>query len=206
MRVSINQPYAFPFRGWYRLLECDLHIVLDDAQMIRRGYVHRNQFHDRRGQLQWLTLPLAHAPQDTLIKDMVFAADAQDRWAEQVIRFPALFRLPYDVFYKLMQTWGNFTHYAVDMMVVIASHLGIQPAMQYASTLNLSPDLRGQDRIIAICKAVGANEYLNSPGGRSLYDPAAFEREGIKLEFLEPWKGEQCSVLETLAMPERKAA
>ncbi len=206
MRVSINQPYAFPFRGWYRLLECDLHVVLDDVQMIRRGWCHRNQLHDRKGQLQWLTLPLAYAPQDTLIKDMVFSADAQDRWAEQVIRFPALFRLPHDVFYALMQTWGNFTDYAVGMMDVVYGHIGVLPRLQYASAFNLPPALRGQDRIIAICKAVGATEYINSPGGRALYDPAAFEREGIKLEFLEPWTGEQCSVLETLAATERKAA
>ena len=204
MRVSINQPYAFPIREWYGLLECDLHVVLDDAQHIRRGFGHRNQLRDRNGALQWLTLPLKHAPQDTLIKDMQFADDAQDRWAEQVMRFPAVFRLPYDVFYSFMQVHGRFVDYAVDMMEVCAWRLGIIPAFQWASALDVSPDLRGQDRIIAICKAVGATEYLNSPGGRSLYDQAAFEREGIKLEFLPDYVGPFESVLETLA--ERKVA
>jgi hypothetical protein len=52
--------------------------------------------------------------------------------------------------------------------------------------------------VIDICRAVGATEYVNAPGGRELYDSAAFERAGIKLRFLSDYPNHE-SVVERIA-------
>ena len=55
--------------------------------------------------------------------------------------------------------------------------------------------LKAQDRIIDICRAVGADRYVNLPGGISLYDQETFELAGIDLSFLPLLEGGYESVL-----------
>lgn len=64
-----------------------------------------------------------------------------------------------------------------------------------SSELTSSPELHGQDKLIAICKKLKASEYINSPGGKYLYDPRDFARQGIKLTFLPDYKGGMDSVI-----------
>ena len=45
--------------------------------------------------------------------------------------------------------------------------------------------LRGADRVIDICRAEQASHYYNLPGGRDLYEGAAFASHGIDLCFIE---------------------
>ena len=202
------QPYFAPYGGYFRLLsETDLFVVLDDVQHIRRGWVHRNQIGGK-----WLTLPLAYAPQDTLIKDLMFADDAVPRMMDIVRRFPVLERLPRDIYAAVMETQGAFVPYAVRLLLLCCEHLGFRPHIAYASNLPNEfgtdglGELHGQARLIDICKQLKATTYVNAPGGRSLYDERAFARAGIKLEFLPEWTGPMESVLCALAQKEKLAA
>lgn len=201
------QPYAYPYLGYFRLLsETKLFVVLDNVQHIRRGYVHRNMLPDRRGKPTWMTLPLAPAPQTALISELHFAEDAVPRMVDIVARFPSIQKLPRDVYAKLMAVQGRFVPYAIRLLEVCCKHLGITANARLASEILPEPDLRGQDRILEICKRVGATRYLNAPGGRALYDEDAFRSAGIELEFLPPWRGPMESVLHIIAQQQRVAA
>ena len=58
------------------------------------------------------------------------------------------------------------------------------------------PELfRGHDRIIEIVRRLGAREYVNSPGGRLLYDRDRFAQAGIALRFLSDYAGPSTSIL-----------
>lgn len=208
MRISIHQPYAFPYPGHFRIFsEVDLHVVYDDVQHIRRGYVHRNRLRDANGRLQWLTLPLAKADFSARIMDLKFAEGGVTRMAEEMRRFPAIRRLPQDVSVALACAAGNFESYAVRLLELCAKHLGIRMVYSYSRFLNIPPEVKGHDRIIEICKKLGAKRYLNSPGGVELYNAATFAKHGIELEFLPEWNGSYASVLETIAEEQgRKAA
>ena len=196
------QPYAFPYGGYFRLLsETDLFIVLDDVQMIRRGYVHRNRLPDANGKLQWLTLPLAYAPQETLIRDIRFAGDSLERWNAQLSRFPLVKNLTPEVWSALWFAHPDrlFVDYAVSLLAACCNDMEIQTPLARASDYNLPREIHGQDRILALCGLTGATTYVNSPGGRALYDPADFAAAGVNLEFLPPWTGSNESVLSALA-------
>ena len=58
MIVSISQPAYLPWLGYFdRIFKSDLHIVLDNVQLERRGFTHRNKI--RVGDSwSWLTVPL----------------------------------------------------------------------------------------------------------------------------------------------------
>ena len=51
-----------------------------------------------------------------------------------------------------------------------------------------------------IARRLGAREYVNAPGGRELYDAAAFAGAGVRLLFLPEYRGRFASVLERLAL------
>src|ERR1700761_2078318 len=82
------QPYFIPYAGYFRLITgSDLFVIYDCVQFPRRGWVHRNKLLDPHGQEQWLTLPLAKAPQDVLIKDLTFPANAVEEMESRLRTF-----------------------------------------------------------------------------------------------------------------------
>lgn len=200
------QPYAYPYEGYFRLLsDVDLFVCYDDVQFPRRGYVHRNRLPDRTGALQWLTLPLEHAPYDAKIQDLRFARDSSVRMAEEMRRFPAFDRgrLPLEVFASVINVHHRFVPYAVNLLFACCYYLGIRrPPIVYSSELRIPEAVRGQDRILEICRSLKATHYLNSPGGVGLYDPEAFAEAGVELEFLPEWTGPMESVLHKLSTRE----
>lgn len=197
MRIAVMQPYAFPYLGYFRLLsQTDLFVLYDDVQHQRRGFVHRNRLLDRNGVPQWFTLPLAYAPQNVEIRALRFADDARARTIEQTPRFPAFQTMPPSLRVAVENVGGAFLPYCVRVMVECCKLLGVPLRMAYSSDLRIPSHIRGSARILEICRLTGATEYLNSPGGIGLYEPEAFDRAGVKLEFLPAWTGRPESVLQ----------
>ncbi len=78
-RICIHQPDFVPYLGFFdRLLTCDLFIVLDDVQFIRRGWHHRDKIKTRTGDA-WLTLPTRKADYTATIREIELALDP-DAW------------------------------------------------------------------------------------------------------------------------------
>lgn len=202
LKVAIMQPYYFPYLGYYRLFaSVDLFVVLDCVQFPRRGWVHRNQMSDHRGQTQWITLPLSKGPQaETLICDLAFPPDAQQRMQEQYRRFPCLAELEQRLpdLAMVMNELGNKTpvQYLMDCLDWICHFLGVRRPMMLASELRVPDTLHAQDRIIEIARRVAATDYINAPGGRLLYDTEAFAAAGLNLQFLPDYQGSYVSILE----------
>jgi hypothetical protein len=66
-----------------------------------------------------------------------------------------------------------------------ASGLGIDTTFIRSSGTPLAPELRGQTRVIEICRKLGAADYYNAIGGVKLYSPGEFEKAGITLKFVK---------------------
>lgn len=208
-RVAIMQPYFFPHAGYFRLFsQVDEFIVLDCVQFPRTGRVHRSEVARRGRPADWLTLPLARQPRDTIIANLAFADGARrefdSRLAAQpwvrTARGPASERLREHLYGPMV----SVVDYVQSGLELVLAELGLHTPISRSSTLALSPALRAQDRILAIAGAHGASSYLNAPGGRALYDPAAFEASGIELRFLDDYRGEFAHLLPALMQREPK--
>jgi hypothetical protein len=199
--VAIMQPYFYPYAGYFRLFSrADLFVVYDCVQFPRRGWVHRNRLTGADGQLRWLTLRLVHAAQETAIRDMRLEPSAMRQLAVDLRRFPAFDgALPnLHAWLPLLEGGATLVDYLERNLKAVLDRLGIACPMVRSSSLDLDPALRGQQRILAIARQLGATRYLNAPGGRELYEADAFLREGITLEFLAPAGASQASLLERL--------
>jgi hypothetical protein len=93
---------------------------------------------------------------------------------------------------------GRIADHLFDQLSQLTAMLGLTRPLVRSSELDIDPHLAGQQRVIAIARALGATRYVNSPGGRELYDAAAFAEHGIELQFLAPFAGPNDSILTLL--------
>ncbi len=198
--VAVIQPYFFPYPGYFRLFAAaDAVVMFDCVQFPRRGWVHRNRFALANGELDWLTLPIEKADRDVRIDGLQFPHNAAVRLRESLRRFPALDRAAaehHSLLDAMLATGGgSVATYLVGLVDDVARALRIEKPVVRSSTLDIDPELRGQDRVIAIARAMDASCYVNPSGGRELYDHASFERAGMELRFLAPYTGASDSAL-----------
>lgn len=192
LRLAIMQPYLFPYLGYWQLLSAvDRFVVLDDVNYINRGWINRNRI-AIGGRPAWLTVPLQGASQNRLICDIDILAD--NGWKGKMLRMmtTAYARAPQvEPALQLFGEWlagasGNLSVALVDSLRRVSATLDIDVDIIATSRRHAKNGLTGQDRILDICRRESATTYVNLPGGRALYDPAAFRDAGIELMFLEP--------------------
>jgi hypothetical protein len=68
----------------------------------------------------------------------------------------------------------------------LCAHLGITTEVISSRELGVGHGLKGEDRVLEICRHLGTSTYINAPGGTDLYDAAHFHALGIALRFLKP--------------------
>ena len=67
----------------------------------------------------------------------------------------------------------------------INKYLDIDTQLILSSSLQKDNKLRGQDKVIAICRLLKADEYYNAIGGQGLYSYQEFRKNKIELIFLK---------------------
>ncbi len=191
MKTAIMQPYFLPYIGYWQLIHAvDQFVLLDDVNYITRGYINRNSILVN-GQEHRFTIPVQKASQNRLIKDTAFAFDRveKDRFLRMIE--DAYKKAPqyHDVMPLIRQIVNceqqDVTQYVYNSLTVIMNYLDIQTELYISSEIPKDNDLHGQDRIIEICRQLQTDVYVNPCGGRKLYMPAAFERNNMKLYFLD---------------------
>ncbi len=171
-------------------------VFLDDVQFPRRGYVHRNRFLDSRDVPQWLTLPVQKAPRETSIASLQFQENVREKMLDRCRSFPVFEDLAPEMDTSLAQLHLTVTEYLIELLLVVVQLLGLRCETVRSSELALDSTLAGQEKILAIIKALDGSCYINSPGGKSLYDHEQFKRNNVELRFLSLFEGSGLSILE----------
>ncbi len=192
MKIAIMQPYLFPYIGYWQLINAaDCFVILDDVNYIMRGYIARNSIL-LGGKEHRFSVPVHHASQNKLIMDTKLNFTPEDK-----NKFMETLRLAYGKapFYKqgeelirgiIMNGTNDLTGYIENSILRICGYLGIERPVMRSSHIAKDNSLKGQERIIALCKALNADTYINPPGGRDLYSRERFSEESIELLFLDP--------------------
>ena len=202
-RVAVMQPYFFPYAGYFRLLNAvDHFVIFDCVQFPRRGRVHRAAVTGPDGEMEWLTLPLEKQPRDVLISELAFAPEARRLFDSRLARHAWLTQARGAEHERLRALLYGPLRTVVDFLEeelrLVADLLGFNPHFSRSSALCLSPDIKAQERVIAVVKAVGGAHYLNSPAGRGLYDPQHFAARDLTLSFLPHYRGPYTCILPAL--------
>lgn len=192
MRIAIMQPYLFPYLGYFQLMDAaDKFFLLDDVNFIKRGWVNRNNILLDHKPYRF-TLPLHSISQNKKIKDISIAID--DKWRRKfmtTLHF-AYHKSPYyhsvaDLIKEIIYSDESIlSGFIANSLEKISIYIGTENTIITISSTANDDRLKGQDRILSICANEHAQEYINLPGGRKLYDAAEFKNNSILLSFLDP--------------------
>jgi hypothetical protein len=188
--LGIMQPYFFPYLGYFDLINCsDRWIVFDTVQYIRHGWVNRNRIHHpQKGDL-YILVPLKKQPRETAIKD-VLIADDQD-WKSRILGQFNHYKKTAPYFretYAFLEDCFSITETSLSRLNTMilqktCARLGIPFQFEVFSDMNLElGKIEGPgDWALRISQALQAREYVNPPGGVSLFDADKFRAANIKL-------------------------
>jgi hypothetical protein len=188
MKLAIMQPYLFPYLGYFQLIRAvDKFVVYDDVNYIKGGWINRNYILSQ-GDRQLITLPLGGASPNKLI-NQVAVGDRQRKLLETIRQrygkapeFAAVYPLLEDILNQQEKNLACFLDYQLRQ---ICDYMGIHTRWNISSQLEKKQELRGQEKVLAICEELGATNYINASGGKALYDVHAFANKGIQLSFIQ---------------------
>ena len=194
MRLGIMQPYFFPYLGHFSLVAAvDEWVVFDLSQYTPRTWMNRNRVLHPAGGAQWLSVPLARSSihmrtHEAMVQDLIGAGRSI------VGRLGAYRGAPYyravvEIVERSFDTAdASLTRLNARGLAAVCGYLGVPFRYRIASELALElPEQPGAGGWApAICAALEAKGYVNPASGRGLFDPAAFARLGVRLEFLQP--------------------
>lgn len=192
--AAIMQPTYLPWIGYFDLIDAvDRFVFLDDAQVLKRSWGVRNRIRSQNGEA-FLTVPLSghtHGEGSAFVNTRI---DREQLWAKThlaTVRH-AYAKAPHfaEVFANLeaLLAGGHETIGALneDFIVTTARHMGITTPFLKASQLPAGEG-RKDDRLVSICRAIGAESYLAVPGSAGYIEQAqeggAFAESGIKIAY-----------------------
>lgn len=195
MKLGIMQPYFFPYIGYFQLIAaCDKYIFFDTPQFERRSWMNRNRIINIAEGSTYISVPVVKAPQKTAICDMHINNSTD--WREKLLAQLEVYkkRAPYyrETMEIVRSVIARETDSLVEMSVasVIESckYMGLDLDWDIFSQMELDvpSDCEPDEWALEICRALGADEYVNAPGGEAFFDKSKYQRAGIKLEFLQP--------------------
>jgi len=188
MIVAAHQPHYMPWLGYLdKLAKADLFVVMDDLQFEAQNFQNRQRLKLCSGPM-WLTVPLAHGEQSDRIIDKQIVNSASPRHAWQHRHWHTLLthygRAAYFNHYAeelhdvYARPWTSLVELDLHMLGLAMKWLDIRRPIMRSSQLAL----RGTktDRLIDLCKKLGARCYLTGAGGSSGYlDAERMGRSGI---------------------------
>lgn len=167
------------------MMNCDVFVLLDDVQFKKNEWQNRNRIKTATG-WQWITVPVIHNFGQKII-DVKINNRVNWRRKHMNALIANYSKAPYfkkyrDFFEETYQKeWEYLCDINIHFILFIAKELEIEVPIIRSSTLGVT-STRTQ-RLIDICKKVGADTYLSGIGGYYYLDFSLFEEEGIKLIF-----------------------
>lgn len=186
MLAAIHQPQYLPWVGYFdKVDQADVFVFLDNVQFKKNEWQNRNKIKTAQG-WQWITVPvLHHHPQK--IRDVQI--NHRQDWRRKHLRaleinyHPAPFFKDYIPFFRNLykKEWTALAVLNRTVTEFLLEALGIRKPILLASRMTLRDD--PTDRLIDICKTVGADTYLTGMGGQNYLDLSRFEEANIKVVF-----------------------
>ena len=190
MKIGIMQPYFFPYIGYFQLIQAvDQFIVYDNIKYTKKGWINRNRIL-HNGKDMMFSLPLKSDSDYLNVDERELASDFNRNKLLNQIKaayrrapyFPHTFPLCEQVVHFEDENLFRFLHHSI---VKTCEHLGITTEVKISSDIAIDHNLKNQEKVIALCNAVGASTYVNAIGGMELYSKETFREKDIELKFIK---------------------
>lgn len=191
MRIACQQPHYFPWLGYFELFRrVDAFVFLDSVQWIRQGRQHRTKILSH-GEPHWLTVPVkGHGHREKSLKDMRVDRSlpwARRHWAlvEEAYGSAPRFRDQLEPLLRPFFAKAEGLEFLVDVIQeslwLFWDALHLKTELHWSSELPEKPGRN--ERLIALCEALCADEYYSSLGSTRYLDLSAFRAQGIRVQW-----------------------
>jgi hypothetical protein len=188
--TAIMQPYFLPYIGYYQLIaSVDLFIVYDNIKYTKKGWINRNRILQQDHAVPF-SVPLKKASDYLDVRDRELADEfSGTRLLNQVAgayrgapyysqTLPLIERI-------VLSEERNLFRFLESSIRLTCEHLSILTTIKPSSEVAIDHALTSQDKVLALCEAVGATTYVNAIGGMDLYSRDNFKTRGIALKFIK---------------------
>lgn len=193
MKLAIMQPYFFPYIGYFSLMDyADEFILFDTAQYDRKGWMNRNRVLKPDEGWQYIRAGVVKPAFRATIRDVELSRN--DDWRKTLVRqlehykgtapnFAETITLVEASLAKPAATLVELNKHTLE---AVRDYLGIDCPIRVFSEMAFTigtVEHPGQ-WALRISEAAGADEYINPPGGKDIFDAQDFKEAGIRLSFL----------------------
>jgi hypothetical protein len=187
MIVSIHQPQYLPWLGYFdKIAGCDIFIFLDNVQFKKNEWQNRNKIKTDQ-KWQWLSVPVIHKFGQRINEVEI---NNTVRWGKKHLQALAtnysktpFFKEHLDFFEKTYKReWKRLLDINLHLIHYLVKALGLsnkkfRMASEYQSREGPT------ERLVDLCKLVGADIYLSGQDGAKYLDLDEFKKEGIQVVF-----------------------
>jgi hypothetical protein len=189
MKLGIMQPYFLPYIGYWQLIKAvDKYVIYDDVQYIKGGWINRNRIL-LNGKDFMFNLLLSKASPNKLINEIEVLSDQKKLLKTIESAYKKAPR--YDIVLPLIKSIveyedKNLAKYVGNSIMKITEYMDVNTEIIYSSDIReKNCNLKAQEKILHVCKLLGAAEYINAIGGLELYDKNVFKASNVKLQFMK---------------------
>lgn len=190
MKLGIMQPYFLPYIGYFQLIAAvDIFIVYDNIKYTKKGWINRNRML-LNGVDTIFSLPLKKDSDSLNVVQREISGDFNRR--KLLNQFKGAyghaphFAQTFCLLERVVQYEDrNLFRYLHHSLVETCGHLGINTEIRISSSIPIDHNLKAKNKVLAFCKKMGANTYINTLGGIELYEKSEFDSNGIKLKFIK---------------------
>lgn len=186
------QPYFMPYIGYFQLInEVDKFVIYDDIEYTKKGWINRNRTL-KNGEPVYISLPLKKDSDYLHVNQRVLSSTwdkDKSKLLNQIkgnyIKAP-FFKEVFPLVEKIVNFESlnlfEFIFHSVKELCIV---LGIETKFIVSSSLDIDTSLKAQDKVLNICKTLGAAQYINPIGGIELYSKDVFLESNIALNFIQ---------------------
>ena len=189
-KIAITQSNYVPWKGYFDLINSVNEFILyDDMQYTRRDWRNRNKIKTQDG-LKWLTIPVkVKGEYYQKIRETVIDEPKWNRehWqyisynyskAKYFCEYKKLFE---DLYLGCQESQLSQINYL--FITEICKILRINTQISWSMNYKL---IEGKtERLVDLCNQAGATEYISGPAAKNYIDEELFNREGIKLSYMD---------------------
>ena len=185
MLVAVHQPQYLPWLGYFdKMDQADCFVLLDNVQYKKNEWQNRNRVKTAAGPA-WLTVPVKYRFPARL--DEVGVGEGP--WARKhaaslaasyarAAHWPAVKDF-WEAFY--VRDWDGLVELNAATVEWLRGQLGIATPLHRASELD--PAEGPTERLVDLCRRLGADAYLSGVDGAKYMDMELFDRAGIEVVF-----------------------
>ena len=190
MIVAIHQPNYLPWLGYFhKIARADVFVFLDDVQFSKNGYTNRVRILGD-GATRWLTIPAAVHLGDPIGAVRPARPDWRRRHLDTLRHFYNAAPAFGAVWPRIEEIYaglpdGDLAAINRSLVEAIAGELGFACRFRASSEFETG-DTMGDDRLVALVRAIAADgSYLSGAGGAKYQDEAKFAAAGLGFRYAD---------------------